>query len=116
MLRRHGDDEAAGRLGVEQCIVACEVGLTRHGTQVGQHAEATGQGHLSGGSTEAPVRAIVAGTDETVLYSLGERFVQDTGTLRLYLRHTVANGAVQGIVLRATEFSTGFAEHEDEVA
>src|SRR5690348_6351401 len=116
MLRRHRDDKATGRLSVEQGIVACDVGLTWHGPQVKVHAEAPGQGHLSGRHTEAPVRAVVAGTDKTTLDGLRQRFVQDTGTRRLYLGYAVANGAMQGVVLRATEFSAGFAEHEDEVA
>src|SRR5262247_3763781 len=116
MLRRYGNDKATGRLRVEQRIVACDIGLTRHGTQVKVHAAAPGQGHLSGSNTEAPVRAVVAGTDETTLYGLRQRFVQDTGPLCIYLGYAVANGIMQGVVLRATEFSAGFAEHEDEVA
>src|SRR5437870_12510051 len=105
MLRRHGDNKATGRLSVEQRIVAGDVVLEQHGTQVEGHAKAPGKVHLSGSNTEAPVRAVVAGTDETTLDGLRQRFVQDTGTLRLYLGHAVANSTVQGVVLRATEFS-----------
>src|SRR5712692_608555 len=63
--RRHCDDKAAGCLSVEQRIVACDIGLTRHSTQVEVHAEAASKGHLSGGNTESPVRAVMAGADET---------------------------------------------------
>src|SRR5262247_2310272 len=103
MLRRYGNDKATGRLRVEQRIVACDVGLTRHGPQVKVHTEAPGQGHLSGSNTEAPVRAVVAGTDETTLDGLRQRFVQDTGMRSIYLGYAIANGAVHGIVLRATK-------------
>src|SRR5207244_1735221 len=75
-----------------------------------------GKGHLGGSNAEAPVRAVVAGTDETTLDGLRQRFVQDTSPRRIYLGDAVANSAVQSVVLRATEFSAGFAEHEDHVA
>src|SRR5262245_27995372 len=115
MPQRHGDDKPTGRLGVEQCIVTCDVGLTRHGTQVEVHAQTPSKGHLSSSHTKTPVRAVMAGTDEATLYGLRQRFIEGTGALRLHLRDAVANGAVHGVVLRTTEFSTGFAENKDEV-
>jgi hypothetical protein len=58
----------------------------------------------------------MAGTDEAALYGLRQRFIEGTSALRIHLREAVANGAVQGIVLRATELSAGFAENKDEIA
>src|SRR5215510_14156244 len=80
MLRRHCDDKAAGGLGIKQRIVTCDLRLTRHNTQVEVHAAAPSKGHLSGGDAEAAIRAVVTGTNETTLYGLRQRLVQDAGT------------------------------------
>src|SRR5712692_1875905 len=56
VLRRHCDNKPTGRLGVEQRIVAYNIGLMRHGTQVEVHAETPSEGHLGGGNTETPIR------------------------------------------------------------
>src|SRR5262249_25597464 len=116
VLQRHSNDKATRGLSIEQRIVAGDVRLTRHGAQVEVHAKATGKSHLSGGHAKTAVGAVVAGTDETALHGLGERFVQGAGACGIDLRYAVANEAVQSVVLGAAEFSVGFAEDEDEIA
>src|SRR5215471_4781807 len=115
MLWWHCDDKATGRLSIQQCIVAGDVRLTRHGAQVEVHAEATSKGHLSSSGAEASIGAVVAGADKTRLYSAGERFVQSASALRIHLGDPVADSPVQGIVLGAAELGTRFTEDKDEV-
>src|SRR5262245_33707634 len=110
MSRRHCDKKTTGRLSVQQRIVSNYIGLARHDTQVEMHATAPSKGHLSSSNTEAPIGTVVAGADETTLDGLRQGVVQHPGTGGIHLRYAVANGAVHGVVLRATEFSAGVAK------